>query len=105
MPMNTDVKKSANTMAADVRETGDGLGERLKHAARERISQAGDLATGLYEQGLDKASELYTQGQRKARQLGTKVEKQVKQRPFQTMLIVAGAATVLGYMLSRRHSR
>ena len=80
MKTNEDTKKGFETMTSGLKEQAVVAGADLKHAARERIAQAGDLATDLYEQGLDKASELYTQGQRKARQLERKIERELNSR-------------------------
>ncbi len=77
--------------AMEVKEDLQEMGETVKHAAREKLSQVGETASEYYEQGRDKA-----QG------VACACEQFIRERPLRSVLMAAGIGWLLGRVWKRR---
>lgn len=74
-----------------VREDLGELGRLAKQAAREKLDDAREAASGYYDHGRKKADELETQ-----------VADYVRTKPLKSVLIAAGIGALFGILISRR---
>jgi ElaB/YqjD/DUF883 family membrane-anchored ribosome-binding protein len=69
----------------------------MQEQGREITQRAQDLAT----QGKEAAAEYYEQGRERVQEWQQQLEQQVREKPFQSLLIAAGVGLLIG-LLKRR---
>ena len=74
-----------------VRDDLGQLGRLAKQAAKEKLDEARETASGYYDHGRKKADELETQ-----------LADYVRTKPLKSILIAAGIGALFGILISRR---
>lgn len=81
------LRDQVRTVGKDVKE----VGESGKHAAKD-----------LYERGKQKAGEYYERGKEQAAEFEQQFRERVRDNPWKSLLIAAGAGLLVGVLLGRR---
>jgi len=80
-----------NSRAAELTKNANEMGHRAVDKATEKADQLRESAADLYEKGSKHAEKLHDN-----------VEQYVRDQPFKSILIAAGAGVLLGMFLSSR---
>jgi ElaB/YqjD/DUF883 family membrane-anchored ribosome-binding protein len=90
-PRTASTTEQLKQQTGAVRDDLGQLGRLAKQAAKEKLDDAREAASGYYGHGRKKADELETQ-----------VADYVRTKPLKSILIAAGVGALFGILISRR---